>query len=395
MGIDVQLGELDTLPAPPPLPPRIFCPTMKINLDLSILIALISDLSHSRLPRCTEEADVRFVPPASYLEWKRKRKEGKARIDTVVEDKEQIPDTAKHSRALINQALQEMDRGLIQEVHDRLASSMKLSASTSGNPAPPISNVEFWTTAEARDRCLRIVAKIGGPNEKRRAQALFSPSSPTAQTNPYWSNSRFTEGLIPVPPVYVFPSDSPKPSSSSSPSQRQESSDSNDLNSISPPSFFEVLEATCMHILSQETVPHPKALPPHAATTSDATREVGDGDGYSEDPELGGIYTARDEIQRATVTKANPRLTAHTVHSMLQGAKRGWTTLTANKGSVKAILKEIKDLRGSLIGGLPLGRRNNENGVGGDGANAEVEKAAIWIIDPRSLSEGMRSDLVS
>jgi len=31
------------------------------------------------------------------------------------------------------------------------------------------------------------------------------------------------------------------------------------------------------------------------------------------------------EIQRAAVTKANPKLTAHTVESLLEGARRGWT----------------------------------------------------------------------
>jgi len=69
---------------------------------------------------------------------------------------------------------------------------------------------------------------------------------------------------------------------------------------------------------------------------------------------------------------------------MLQGAKRGWTTLTANKASVRAILKEIKALNGPLMGALA---------VGGDGDDAAFEEAAIWIVDPRSLAEGMRSDL--
>ncbi|TFK16622.1 hypothetical protein FA15DRAFT_676625, partial [Coprinopsis marcescibilis] len=41
------------------------------------------------------------------------------------------------------------------------------------------------------------------------------------------------------------------------------------------------------------------------------------------------------EIERAAVTRINPRLTAHTVESMLWGAELGWTTLTANKTSVK------------------------------------------------------------
>jgi hypothetical protein len=83
------------------------------------------------------------------------------------------------------------------------------------------------------------------------------------------------------------------------------------------------------------------------------------------------------EIQRVSVIRTNARLTTHTVQSMLYGAAHGWTTLTANRASVKAILREIK-MRGYDV---------DVHG-GGDGA---VKYAALWVIDPRSLSEGMRS----
>ena len=50
----------------------------------------------------------------------------------------------------------------------------------------------------------------------------------------------------------------------------------------------------------------------------------------------------RAEIERATVTKANPRLMVHTVQSMEWGAELGWTTVIAHRASVKAILRELK-----------------------------------------------------
>jgi hypothetical protein len=64
----------------------------------------------------------------------------------------------------------------------------------------------------------------------------------------------------------------------------------------------------------------------------------------------------------------------------LWGAELGWTTLTANKTSIKAILREMK-LASRLdgIGGIAETEINEDN------------KAALWIIDPRSLAEGMSS----
>ncbi|KAL0569825.1 hypothetical protein V5O48_012134 [Marasmius crinis-equi] len=117
---------------------RVWQPTEKINLDLSALIALVSDLTHASLPMSIEEANRRFVPPQKYLEWKRKMTASKARarkmktngeiaaeIESGLGDEEgngdggmdeELPyharqDLAKHSRALISQVLQEMGRG--------------------------------------------------------------------------------------------------------------------------------------------------------------------------------------------------------------------------------------------------------------------------------------------
>jgi hypothetical protein len=133
------------------------------------------------------------------------------------------------------------------------------------------------------------------------------------------------------------------------------------------PPFFKSLLKTCKDILAQEIIPSPRALPENLV--------AGEG---------------RGEIQRATVTKANPRLTAHTVQSMLWGAELGWTTLTANKTSVKAILREIKAAK---IAGR-LGEDSSVDTALGEAEAgiAEDSRAAIWIVDPRSLAEEMRSD---
>jgi hypothetical protein len=87
------------------------------------------------------------------------------------------------------------------------------------------------------------------------------------------------------------------------------------------------------------------------------------------------------EIQRAPVVRTNVRITTHTVQSMLCGAANGWTTLTANRASVKAMLREVK-MRGYGVDAR-------------DGGAGAVKYAALWVLDPRSLAEGMRSDIVS
>jgi hypothetical protein len=53
--------------------PLSLLPTRHLNLDLSLLIALVSDLTHAPLPDSSDAAATRFVPSATYVEWKRER----------------------------------------------------------------------------------------------------------------------------------------------------------------------------------------------------------------------------------------------------------------------------------------------------------------------------------
>ena len=420
MGIDVQLGErtrselpvtTNTIIERPCSPSLPFIPTLNINLDLSILIALISDLVHAPLPTSIEDANKRFLPPPEYREWKRQKladnqkppKDYKSTLPqptSMVEvDINDLPnDLIKHSRALTNQLLQEMGKGLLQEMHDRI------SALRTDDPTKP--KVTFWTTPEARDRCLRIISKIGGVHEKRRAHALFCYDTGITggrATIPldeakrlYWQDSRFEPNFVPLFPIHLYPTSSiptliPDPSSISS----QEVPIPCSI--ISP--FAKSLNIVCADILAQETMPHPRALPDEVVgRTSTHFRVL--------------LYhqltnSNQGEIQRATVLKANPRLTAHTVQSMHWGAYLGWTTLTANRTSVKAILREMKTARvsGRLAGvDLHLEQPRGSRGgrlLDGDGDKGDDNDdgdsagwAAFWVVDPRSLAEGMSSQSV-
>ncbi|KAF8958952.1 hypothetical protein BDZ97DRAFT_1906350 [Flammula alnicola] len=384
MGVDVALGErtsteLPDIPngsneSPSETIAPSFIPTTNINLDLSVIIALISDLTHAPLPNTIEEANRRLVPPQEYREWKQKRQamNGKHKkshatpdpsgsespgMETDIND---LPrDLIKHARALTNQLLQEMGKSLLQELHDKITSS-----ATGEGDALPMSRVVFWTTSEARDRCLRIVSKIGGIHEKRRARAMFCLGLTDAEKIPleeaeslYWKDSRFPLKFIPFLPIRIFPTPSPDFSTSNS-------SILDDTPQGPKSSFGISLAKVCADILSQETIPRPRALP------EDVINMQSSGD------------PLQFEIQRAIVTKANPRLTAHTVRSMQWGAELRWTTLTANRTSVKAIIRELKAAR--IAGRL----------AALSAADEEVDEdnfAAIWIVDPRSLAEGMSS----
>lgn len=370
LGIDVKLGErthteIDSstsIRSPDnAFPLLVLEPTLRINLDLSVLIALISDLTHAPLPATIEEANTRFVPPQQFREWKQQRQQlngklNKGRsleaVDTDADVTDAPQDFIKHTRALTNQLLQEMGKGLLQEMRDRLYRS-----------AGGQSSVEFWTTREARDRCLRIVSKIGGPNEKRRAKNLFFVAEMPSQGHPllpesemlYWLNSRYPLNFIPLLPIHLYPTSTvPEAHAALEPPLKLPDQ---------PETFFRSLGKTCKDILAQETALQPHVLPEDLVHSEPAVDDINAG-----------------EIQRATVTKANARLTEHTVKSMLWGAELGWTTLTANRTSVKAILREMKLAR---VAGRLFGPETE--------AFSSIQTAAIWIVDPRSLAEGMSS----
>ncbi|KAF9781295.1 hypothetical protein BJ322DRAFT_267761 [Thelephora terrestris] len=423
MGIQVKLGESDPHSPPPLSPPRVFLPTIQVNLDLSLLVALISDITHLPLPTSHEDAEDRFIPPPSYVEWKTRRMEEVILQESLEDDldengsgtdsgskKKKVklpgqgrPETGKHSRALANQAKQEMKSAILEEMHDRLLQTVRF---VHGNDLS-LKDVEFWTTAEARARCLRIASKISGTRERERAKALLFSPTLTATASPedgggpeerlkaasalYWDNSRYEERYLPLLPVRIFPQSPDEVPSfyhKSSPLPR------------SP--FFNRLVKTCTHILAQNIVPHPRSLPSNIVSTRPVPSPLDTNSSSGMDAlELEGLSLLGDdrgEIQRATVTKANPKLTAHTVESLLEGARRGWTTLTANKHSVKEILKEVKTFSGGYYAaGISVHESDeaHENvRVMMDGGGNAIETAAIWVVDPRSLAEVMSADYV-
>ncbi|KAJ7492019.1 hypothetical protein FB451DRAFT_1122639 [Mycena latifolia] len=342
MGIDVELGErleseipIPNMAAPSSISPIPLAPTRQINLDLSVLVALCSDLTHSPLPSSVQEATARFLPPQRYREWKPlERKE-----QLAVEVPETIggisQDLAKHTRALTTHLLQEMGKGLLQEIHDKLLPMV--------NNPDPTQRVEFWTSEEARERCMRIVSRIGGEREVRRAEALF-PSEPIPLEEAqrlFWEDSRYPANFIPLLPVRLYPTP-PLPPVDGAPEPH--------------PQFFRSMTKVCHDLLAQDTVPQPP-------TSNGRNHPRNDG------------APPTDVDGQPTPAKPNSRLSPHAVKSMMRGSELGWTTLTTTKSSVKALLREIKAAR--LAGRLV---EDTE-----DAQTAHDGAAALWIVDPRNL----------
>ncbi|KAL1721529.1 hypothetical protein EV715DRAFT_271153 [Schizophyllum commune] len=521
MGLVVELGErtvlppfpgkdradeatLSTIPAPSQ-PPAI---TPDINFDLSILIALTSDLTHAPLPTTIEEAEARFIPPQRYREWRKlhraamKGKAGPTDPDAQTgtstplgETEETVPDAEdpmppaledddlmKHTRQLTTQVLQEMGCGLFQDMHTQISKLGSLS-----------DKGRFWTTREARDRCVRIVMKIGGKTERRRVWAMFpdtvkavfpeqadvlhaearamqassasasdSASASTEATatggdtadldlrrSTYWRGSRYPLDHVPILPIHIYDAspdemvEQPKASMDSSESasasgdpeptsgdSQLPTDDSQDRITLGPGSAFSrALAHTCRELLAQDVVPHPRTVKKMAAGHFVPVSSDEEGDGVealatngaasssngaasstrgtasssngaassarSPKAQKGARPAGRTSVRlRAQVTRANPRLTAHTIDSLLYGAALGWTTLTANKTSVKGVMKEMGDW-GADAGVIGAGGgkdvvEESENGEG-VGEWKEAPRAALWVVDPRSLGEEMRA----
>ncbi|KZW00399.1 hypothetical protein EXIGLDRAFT_830802 [Exidia glandulosa HHB12029] len=277
-------------------------PTHDINLDLSVLVALVSDSTHSPLPSSAKEARSRFRLS--------RRPHVLANGTSTIAGRQDDPPSETHLNALATQVVQETGRSIIDAIAARVTPDTR-----------------FWLTSHARDRCMRIVDRIGGPEEKRRAQALLLDADPAA----FWSGSRHASlsesARPPIIPLRIL-QDGPLPTS-------------DDL----PRDFFSQAARTCDHIL---------------ARTVEAGVDAG--------------ADASDTAQKTGIGK----LTVHTVQSLAAGARARMTTLTANKTSVRGFLREMR-----VAGHVPTSVR----------ADADTCDAAVWIIDPRSLSEGMRADV--
>lgn len=325
LGINIELG-LQAISLDPPPPVRSFRLPQRINLDLSMLIALVSDITHAPLPSSREDAEARFQPQTD-RSWKRRLERSREKEGVGAEDEGTYSagggGPIEHCRELAVQGCQEMDHSLLDEIGKRIQSE---SGST---------KCELWTTQDAKIRFLGIIDKIGGEVEKRRAKGLFGEGPLGIEA--FWWESRYPFPTFHGLPVRVFATDLP-------PTQA-----AHELSS-----FNDQISYTCRNMLQQ--------------------------------PKRTDIKNSNSTHKQRTVVapvRFAGRLSAHTIISLLWGAETGMVTLTSNKASVKALLREMRGF------GLPLARASpSQNGD----EEEQVLDFSVWVTGPRSLAEGMRAE---
>ena len=265
-----------------------------------------------------------------------------------------------HSRALSSQADSERRLGLFSELHNRLILA-KSGDSTEGDP-----EFECWTTPEAAHRLSGIISKIGGRSETQRAQSLFLESREEAERL-FWEGSRFPKAYVKgLVPVKIYPTKLPTI-----------------IDNPAMTTFQAHIAQACRSILAYMS-------PRGESTTGNSTSTHAPAHVAVKASKRPASGSPRD------FPAHSPSLTPHTVTSLLWGASNGMTTLTANRTSIRALLREIR----MVSKGQSFYTGSNVEAQSGgtiEGVEDEVGEglppyAAIWIVEPRSLAEAMRTD---
>lgn len=316
-------------------------PTRDVNLDVSALVALASDISHMPLPVSTDVEELQKLFRRGGLkssdgdENDNSSGDGADNGDTSTDPSMQKHERAKylHGRALAMQlSLEAQGKSFLGYLSD---------ASQKYHARQPL---RLHTTREAADKFAEIMRLVGGEVEQLRGRALFAGAVHGQEA--FWAQSRFRVDDA-VQRAFELP----------------------------------------IRILDDETAATPDVarLSLGSATTlrssfaplMHATLQAGFNDiGVS--VSVGGSETHSQPPPPPT-TASNPRQTPHTLNSLVMGLEKGMTTLTTNMLSVRWLVREI----GRRVGNV--GSADDES----DGSG-EFAQALIVVTNPRSLAERMR-----
>ncbi|CAO1621033.1 unnamed protein product [Parajaminaea phylloscopi] len=317
--------------------------TQDLNLDVSALVALVSDVTHMEVPPGGTDLETMFRAGGlkSIAEQDRAAARGA------------LPQPAASVAAAAAAAQGESEESKEQFHHGRaLAMQLRLEAAGGKSFLEYLARasrtdhgdriLRFWATAEAQEKFHEIMRLIGGPTERARARGLVE-----GDTQAFWQGSRYEH-------------------------------DSSVRNA------FQLVVGT-----------HDVDL--------DAMRR--DGDSLSGPPSsfqqlmrdvlLDGLQDVEAEAngQSAHRSATNPRQTPHTLNSLLCGLMLGMTTLTTNMLSVRWMVKEYARRRANA---RMKQDTQHELDITDSMKSLEVrqqhEHALIYVTNPRSLAERMRVD---
>lgn len=310
LGAQLVLAS-DIRPLPKQLTPPLPRPTSNVLLDLSVVVALCCDSTHFPLPDSQQELEARFRP-----------------LQLASDGQLSLAPHVPVTKDLRDQLQWEMQHPLIQEMQERLS----LVDGT----------LEFWVTEEVKSRLPKIVEVIGGENEKRRAQAMFTGFED------FWTGSRWkgSEGVLGNMRVRVI---------------SKTDWDLVDLHQIQHSPFRRGFASVCQMMLaiverqtSASALPSPPPPPKANKTTSNRS--------------------ARRPQAGITVPSRLP--SAHTLRTFLAGIKGSMTVLTNNRGAVGKVIREM-----GVNEGLAYGVEDAKG------------EAVVWVVNPSSLSEWRRKEV--
>lgn len=248
-GVEVTLGAPPPSDEPSSDPVRVqpaLQPTRNIVLDLSLIIALISGISHLPLPPASQGPEGVFLPLI-----RRYKKDGSLRSEE--EKREAMLGGSENVRALTIQLGVEMEHPLVDELVGELAGEG--------------GDVVFWATTESRERLDAIVKKLASEEELKRAKTMWFVEGEVEddferRTTAWWNASRHRPFLThlhrSLSSVRTLPS-------TSSTDDMALSIDSAALASV--PSQFGQLRTLLQHILLPSSPKLPPSLTPHTVKT--------------------------------------------------------------------------------------------------------------------------------
>lgn len=309
---------------------RPYSVTRDLNLDVSALVALASDVTHMSLPSRNVNLDTMFRAGGLKSIAAQDRAAAKGTppesVATAIASAENDMDNGEPKGKFLHGRALALQLGL--EAFEGKSFILYLAEmSKQGHESQPL---RLWASAEAHAKFEEIMRLVGGPIEQSRAAALFSGDSDT-----FWSESRFQKHGKARTSI-EFPI-------------RIHATDSNGMRSC-------------------------------PASTTAFTNQMHSAliDGLQDlDREAQGIKPVR--------TGANPRQTAHTLNSLLSGLHHNMTTLTTNMLSVRWLVREINRRCISSPSHSNPAARMEES----EDHNAH---AVIFVTNPRSLAERMRID---
>jgi hypothetical protein len=177
---DTSLLSLPAVPTPPAEEHLSSLPcTHDVNLDVSALVALVSDISHMALPE--DEIDLESLFHTMGIKSNEAQRGEEEESEEASDSRKDAKARFLHGRALAMQlALEKKGLSFLSYV-------FQLSKTSGGRP------LRFFTTSEAKEKFCEIMRLVAGPDEQRRANALLGGDGRGGAdlSEAFWQGSRW------------------------------------------------------------------------------------------------------------------------------------------------------------------------------------------------------------